>query len=176
MTTLIEQIQASLIRNVMGFIEVLLSSKNLALQALTAPMKSEDGTWCILDLLLAHACRDTVIDWAVEQACEWFKSEILQVSRAESGLHFNASQAHAANILDFDLEEIVQKLEVLAPCTWGVVQAVLNANPVMHWRKVVTKASAYKNRMILKSHLVMCPMQKGMGKVKRELTTWQRMK
>src|SRR5258708_27511747 len=136
--TLMQQIQASPIGSVTGLIEVLLSSKNLALQTSIALMKTKDRMQCILDALLAHACRETVIDWAIEQACGRFRSEILHISRVESGLHFNMSQACAANILNFDLEEITQMLEVLAPCTWHMVQGLLNSNPAAHCRQDIS--------------------------------------
>src|SRR5260221_10027433 len=142
--TLVQQIQASPISSVTGLIEVLLSSKNLALQTSIPLMKTKDGMQCILDALLAHACRETVIDWAIEQACGRFRSEILHISRVESGLHFNMSQACAANILNFDLEEITQMLEVLVPCTWHMVQGLLNSNPVACQGRVVTKSSIYE--------------------------------
>jgi len=41
--TLVQQIQASPIGSVTGLIEVLLSSKNLALQTSIASMKTKDG-------------------------------------------------------------------------------------------------------------------------------------
>ena len=104
-TRLIQEIHASPIGSVIDPIEVLLSSQNLALQTLVTLIKSKDITQHILNAL-AHACRETVINWAIEQACGTFESEILQVSRVESGLHFNVSQAHMANVLSFNLEDI----------------------------------------------------------------------
>jgi len=132
-------------------------------------MKTKDGMRCILDALLAHACRETVIDWAIEQACGRFRSEILHISRVESGLHFNASQACTANILNFDLEEIAQMLEVLAPCTWCMVQGLLNSNPVACQGRVATKSAIYENSMILlKGHSVIYQTLEGVGEVKGE--------
>ena len=101
----IQEIHASSISSVIDLIEVLLSTQNLVLQALVTPIKSKDGTWHILNAF-AHACRETIIDWAIEQTCGTFESEILEVSRVGSGLHFNASQACADNILGFNLEDI----------------------------------------------------------------------
>src|SRR5260370_15780638 len=129
-TKAVQEIQASPISSVIDLVEVLLLSQNVALQALVALMKSKDRIQHILSAFLVHACRETVIDWAIEQACGKFNSEILQVSRAELGLHFNASQACAADILNFDLEEIAQTLEAIAPCTWHMVQGLLDSNPI----------------------------------------------
>ncbi len=100
------------------------------------------------ELLIYHvdAFRETIIDWAIEQACGRFRSEILHISRVESGLHFNASQACTADILNFDLEEIAQRLEVLAPCTWHMVQGLLNSNPVACQGRVATKSAIYEKR------------------------------
>ncbi len=137
--------QASPIGSVIDLIEVSLSSQNRALQALVTPMKSKDGTWCILNEFLAHACRETIVDWVIEQACKTFKNEILQVSRAESGLHFNASQARTADILSFNLEDITQTFKALAPCTWHMVQGLLDSNPVACWSRIVTKSLIYEN-------------------------------
>src|SRR5260370_26836415 len=92
-TRLVQEIQHSLISTITDLVEVFLSSKNLALQTSVALMKTKDATQCILNALLAHACRETVIKWAIEQACGRFRSDIFQVSRVESGLHFNASHA-----------------------------------------------------------------------------------
>src|SRR5258708_986015 len=144
-TRLIQDIQASLISSVIDLVEVSLSSQNLVLQALVTLMKFKDGTWCILNAFLAHACRETIVDWVIEQACKMFKNEILQVSRAESGLHFNASQAHTADILSFNLEDITQTFKALAPCTWHMVQDLLDSNPVAHQSRIVTKSSIYEN-------------------------------
>jgi len=131
-TRLVQDIQASLIGSVIDLVEVSLSSQNLALQALVTLMKSKDRTWHILDAFLAHACRcrENIVDWVIEQACKTFKNEILQVSRAESGLPFNASQACTADILSFNLEDIAQMFKALAPCTWCMVQGLLDSNPV----------------------------------------------
>src|SRR5258708_33032027 len=118
--TLMQQIQASPIGSVTGLIEVLLSSKNLALQTSIALMKTKDRMQHILDALLAHACRETIIDWAIEQACGRFRSEILHISRVESGLHFNMSQACAADILNLTWKRSPRCLRSLhhIPGTW----------------------------------------------------------
>ncbi len=144
-TRLVQEIQHSPIGTITDLVEVLLSSKNLALQTSVAPMKTKDTTQCILNALLAHACRETIIEWAIEQACGRFRSEIFQVSRVESGLHFNTSHAQATNILNFNLEEIAQTLESIAPCTWHMVQCLLDSNPVAHRSKVANKSSDYEN-------------------------------
>src|SRR5260370_35488822 len=60
-TRLIQEIHASLISSVIDLIEVLLSSKNLALQTLVTLIKSKDITQHILNAL-AHQCRETVIN------------------------------------------------------------------------------------------------------------------
>src|SRR5260370_21182103 len=129
-TRLVQEIQCSPIGTITDLVEVLLSSKNLALQTSVAPMKTKDTTQCILNALLAHTCRETIIEWAIEQACGRFRSEIFQVSRVESGLHFNTCHARATDILNSNLEEIAQTLESIAPCTWHMVQCLLDSNPV----------------------------------------------
>ena len=63
----------------------------------------------------------------------------------ESGLHFNTSHAQATNILNFNLEEIAQTLESIAPCTWHMVQCLLDSNPVTCRSKVANKPSDYEN-------------------------------
>ncbi len=50
----------------------------------------------------------------------------------ESGLHFNASNACADDILKFDLTKIASTFEWTAPSLWEVVQALLDSNQMAH--------------------------------------------
>src|SRR5258708_12504485 len=77
----------------------------------------------------SHTQNPSDVEHDIEQACKTFKNEILQVSRAESGLHFNASQARTADILSFNLEDITQTFNALAPCPCPIFHAPLDPTP-----------------------------------------------
>ena len=91
-------------------------------------LKTQECTQLILEALSLYGSRETVMSWAVEQSCTLFKHEVLRASNVESGLHFNASNACSADILNFDLMEIAHTFKHTTPSLWGVIQTLLDAN------------------------------------------------
>ncbi len=125
---IMEQIRALSFPSITHFIVYLLSVDAPKLQMLTADLKTEEGTQLILQALSLHGSHETIVSWAVKLSCARFKNEIIRASNVESGLHFNASNTHADDILKFDLTKIASTFEWTAPSLWEVVQALLDSN------------------------------------------------
>jgi len=130
---ILKQIEQSPLRNIPNLLSHILH-RQIDYAASTAAIKSPHGTHCILNALL-HACRPTVVQWAINISQDTYRNEIIRASDITSGLHFNASHAHSAELEGFDMKEIAGKFESAAPLTWSLVQTLLDANGVARCHK-----------------------------------------
>ena len=140
---ILEQIHALTFQNVSHFIAHLLSIDTPELQVYMEELKMQECTQLILEALSLYGSHETIMSWAVEQSCTLFKHEVLRASNVESGLHFNASNACSADILNFDLMKIACTFKHTAPSLWGVIQTLLDANKTVRRWKVPVGATSY---------------------------------
>src|SRR5260370_34002851 len=99
-------------------------------QASIYAIQSPTGTHLILNTLLC-TCHPTVTKWVIEVAQEIFTNKIIRASDMRMGLHFKASQAHSAELIGFNIQQIEKKFDEVAPLTWGVVQTLLDVWSVL---------------------------------------------
>src|SRR5260370_5252127 len=116
---ILEQIHALSFQNISQFIVHLLSVDTPKLQGNMEELNTQECTWLILEALSLYGSHETVLSWAVKQSCMLFKHEVLRASNVEAGLHFNASNACSANILNFELMKIAHTFNNTAPSLWG---------------------------------------------------------
>ena len=131
--TILQMIEQSPLQNVPTFVSHILENE-MEYRASVAPINSCQGTHVILDSLL-RVCQSTVLEWAINTSKDILRQELIQASNVRSGLHFNASHAHSADLVGFDLEDIAGKLKTAAPLTWDLVQTLLDANLILWHRK-----------------------------------------
>src|SRR5258705_8769827 len=145
--SILQQIEQSPLRSIPELLRHILTSNIPDYQTSTHAIKTSNGTRLILDTLLLHACRSTVTKWAIDVAWDAFKQEIIRASNVETGLHFNTSMAHSANLIGFDLQQISSKLEEAAPFTWSIIQTLLDANSHAqhHRQKGPKQVTNYEN-------------------------------
>jgi hypothetical protein len=75
-----------------------------------------------------------LIDWAIELANRSHVKSIQELSGKENGWHFGALHASVAQIQDFRLEEMAQKMRSTAPALWNTIISLLcvNNKPLRH--------------------------------------------
>ena len=56
----------------------------------------------------------------------------VRAAQSQTGLYFDASHAHAADVLRFDLSHIASVYERNAPSTWKTIQILLNVSEDPH--------------------------------------------
>ena len=125
-------IQSTELQDFPLLIKNLLTSRNNQIKQLAAPLLTPTGLKAVLTALLDADRSVSVLEWATEHTCNNMKLEICQVAHKESGLHFDASHAHAADVLGFDLSYIASVYKDYAPLAWRIIQALLDANGDAH--------------------------------------------
>ncbi|KAF4562617.1 hypothetical protein EYR36_004011 [Pleurotus pulmonarius] len=104
----------------------------------------------LLHALSNHRVSESVTRrWACETASSTYASEILALSKKESGLHFGASSARADQLNDFDLDGLATQFQATAPNLWRCYKHLLAADPATthlrerrEQRRMDTKAAA----------------------------------
>ncbi len=121
-------IQSTELQDFPSLIKNLLTSWNNQVKQLAAPLLTPTSLKAVLTMLLDADQSISVLEWATEHTCNNMKLEIHQAAHKESGLHFDASHAHAVDVLGFDLSYIASVYEDYAPSAWRIIQALLDAN------------------------------------------------
>ncbi len=121
-------IQSTELQDFPLLIKNLLTSRNNQIKQLAAPLLTPTGLKAVLTALLDADRSVSVLEWATEHTCNNMKLEICRVAHKESGLHFDASHAHAADVLGFDLSYIASVYKDYTPSAWRIIQALLDAN------------------------------------------------
>ncbi len=104
------QIEKSPLQNIPNLLCHILDSKIDEYKASAIEVKSPPGMHLILNSPLC-ASQPTVVKWAISITTDIVKQEIVWASNAETGLNFNALHACSANLVGFDLKEIVDQVQ-----------------------------------------------------------------
>lgn len=76
-----------------------------------------------------HISESATRRWACETASSTYASQILALSKKESGLHFGVSSARADQLNDFDLDGLATQFQATAPDLWRCYGRLLAADP-----------------------------------------------
>jgi hypothetical protein len=68
------------------------------------------------------------LKWASNLMKAWYASSIRELTRKEHGWHFSALQASAKQLEDFQIEDMAEKMQTLAPELWDMLGEVLSAD------------------------------------------------
>ncbi|GBE87375.1 hypothetical protein SCP_1100500 [Sparassis crispa] len=73
--------------------------------------------------------------WTHNAAMKMHMLEIVALTQKKVGLHFNARHATPVQLEGFDIEEMAKMMLTMAPLTWNLFGALLNANPALAKRR-----------------------------------------
>src|SRR5260370_23515365 len=132
--TILQHIEESTLQSVPIFFSHILDSKRKEYKASATAIKSPPGTHLIINSLL-HASRPMVMEWAFNLCQDILSQEIIQVSDIKSGLHFNMSHACSADLMGFNLEDIIIKFQNITPLTWNLVKTLLDADTALRYHR-----------------------------------------
>jgi len=73
---------------------------------------------------------DIVFSWAFEITKKKLCAEVVALTQADNGLHFNALNTTAEHLEGLFMANMAQKMKEVAPYLWDLVYALLDANPL----------------------------------------------
>jgi len=75
---------------------------------------------------------DIVFSWAFEITKKKLCTEVVALTWANNGLHFNALNTTAEHLEGLFMANVAQKMKEVAPYLWDLVYALLDANPCIN--------------------------------------------
>ena len=97
----------------------------------------------ILELLNNHSKAGKIVSrWAHGKMMGTYASEVTQLVQRANGFHFTAKKTTAERLREFDIDNLASKMSVLAPSLWGLLGALLAADPKSNYKR--EKRSAVK--------------------------------
>lgn len=100
----------------------------------------------VLDWMLRNVTSSTS-RWACGIAKATYMQQILALTDRESGLHFNAATATAAQVAAFSLDDVAARMRRLTPDVWSLLDGLLAADPrAIERRLKAGKAAARRAR------------------------------
>lgn len=133
MEAILEELEARDIQ-VSTFIVNLLTSPRF--QTNPAAANLVDNVEHILHCFLHHIeTRSTVENWSEGIARKLYASELTELTKERSGLHFNARNATAEQLQPFKIEVIAEKMKDTAPRLCSLVAGLLDADEELSRRR-----------------------------------------
>ena len=83
-----------------------------------------------------------VFSWAFEITKKKLCAEVVALTQADNGLHFNASNTTAEHSEGSFMANTAQKMKEVAPYLWDLVYALLDANPLRRCAMAKSKTDA----------------------------------
>ncbi|KAJ3560196.1 hypothetical protein NP233_g10995 [Leucocoprinus birnbaumii] len=82
----------------------------------------------IADVLYNHTLEE-MQSWAFDLVTRTLQNEVLELTRPQHGLHFNATHTSAEYLKGSFMQETATEMRKYSPKLWGLMQRLLNANP-----------------------------------------------
>ena len=92
----------------------------------------------VLDALALHPQTASITaQWVQEQAKRVYTAELRKMTASFVGWHFSARNATEEQLQQFDIEATASQMETRAPLLWGLLSALLTAEPDLERRRMV---------------------------------------
>ncbi|RDB20677.1 hypothetical protein Hypma_012104 [Hypsizygus marmoreus] len=89
----------------------------------------------LLDALHAHPSTHSITSaWAQVAMKNTYNTEILSLTRPDSGLHYIALGITEDKICEFDIDDITERMSTGAPHLWELLDELLSADPCLRYK------------------------------------------
>ena len=88
----------------------------------------------------------TVSNWVVLQAMKIYKKEMWDLTSKENGFHFLTAKMTQQQLQSFDVEDIMNRMMVIAPDLWRLMETLHAADSQINYQRKWTQNRSKKGR------------------------------
>lgn len=119
-----------------AFITTLLDSPNEDQYTQRAMNDIGNEIEVVLEHLFSHdQLRERARQWACKHTTKLYESQVIALTRRETGLHFTAKNTTEQKLKEFDIHLLAQKMQNLAPDLWELMGGLLAADSTINRKR-----------------------------------------
>ena len=88
----------------------------------------------------------TVSNWVISQAMKIYKKEMSNLTSKEHGFHFLTAKMTQQQLQNFDIEDIMNRMTVIAPHLWRLMETLHAADSRINYQRTWTQKRSKKVR------------------------------
>ena len=101
----------------------------------------DGGIETLLDSLLGNEgliC-STVSNWVILQAMKIYKKEMSKLTSKDNGFHFLTAKMTQEQLQNFDIEDVMKRIMVIAPYLWRLMETLHAADSRINYQRIWTQ-------------------------------------